>query len=319
MKPKLPKNIHYKHGAYYYVKLATGRRTWTRLGKTEPEMYRKLAEIKAGEASKGTLAEYLKRYIEEVSINKAPRTHKDEKGFAKNLSKVFGHMKPHEITPVFIYGYMDRRAIKSKVAANLEFSLLSHLYTLMIRWGIVTVSPCVGVQKFTIKNRTRYVSDKEYKAVLDHSSPLIQCAMEIAVITGLRQGDIIGIKLSDLQGDGIHVTANKTGKKQIIEWTHDLKAAVKQCKGLTKVVSHTHLICNQKGKAYTSSGFKTMWQRAMNDAMETGVINERFTFRDLRPKAASDHSDGTKLLAHSDAKTTKKYYLRKPAKVTPIR
>jgi hypothetical protein len=50
-----------------------------------------------------------------------------------------------------------------------------------------------------------------------------------------------------------------------------------------------------------------------------GVIKERFTYRDLRSKAASYHEDGTKSLAHSDAKTTKKYYLRKPLKETPIR
>ena len=53
--------------------------------------------------------------------------------------------------------------------------------------------------------------------------------------------------------------------------------------------------------------------------LDEKVIQERFTFRDLRPKAASDHEDGTKLLAHTDAKTTKKYYLRKAAEVTPSR
>jgi len=44
-----------------------------------------------------------------------------------------------------------------------------------------------------------------------------------------------------------------------------------------------------------------------------------FYIRDLRPKAASDHEDGTKLLAHADPKTIIKYYLRKPKKVTPSR
>ncbi|OUR82955.1 hypothetical protein A9Q82_05740 [Cycloclasticus sp. 46_120_T64] len=61
-----------------------------------------------------------------------------------------------------------------------------------------------------------------------------------------------------------------------------------------------------------------MWQKAMNKALENDVIQERFTFRGLRPKAASDH-DGTKLLAHTDAKITKKYYLRKAIEVTPSR
>ena len=320
MAKKLPKYIQHKHGSYYYVRRISGNPPkWIKLGKTEADMYRKLADIKENEANKGTMADYFDRYKKEIIPTKAERTQVNNKAEIKNLRKVFGHMLPHQITPVFIYGYMDKRGQKSKVSANLEKALLSNVFSYLIRWGIVGTNPCVGVKAFTIKPRNRYVTDKEYKAVYDYSPPLIQCAMEIAVITGMRQGDILNLKLLDIQEDGIHLTANKTGKKQIINWTTDLKKVVKECKKLSKVSSHTHLICNQKGKAYTSSGFKTMWQKAMNSAIEKKVIHERFTFRDLRPKAASDHTDGTKLLDHSDPKTTKKYYLRKPAKVTPIR
>jgi integrase len=178
-------------------------------------------------------------------------------------------------------------------------------------------NPCNDIKKLTEKTRDRYIEDWEYKAVYDSAKPFIQITMEIAVITGLRQRDILDLRLSDLHNDGIHITTNKT--KKINKWTPYLKSVINQAKALRKVTSSIYLICTQKGQQYTSSGFKSMWQKTMKKALADDVIKEKFTFRDLRPKAASDHEDGTMLLAHTDPKTTNKYYLRKPKKVTPSR
>lgn len=319
MAKRYAKNIYYQHGAYYYVRRSNGLLKWTRLGKTEPEMLRRLSEIKQGEFTKDTMEAYFKRYSEDVIPGKAPRTQINNEIEIRNLNKVFGHMKPHQITPVHIYRYMDERGKKSKYSANLEKALLSSVFSYLIEWGAVSINPCQGVRSITLKPRTRYIEDEEYKAVYKSANPIIKAAMEIAVITGMRQGDILALQYKQLKDDGIHLIANKTGKKQIFTWTKDLKKVVSDLKKMRKTTSVTHLISTGRGQPYTSEGFKTMWQRTMNNALKTGVISERFTFRDLRPKAASDHEDGTKLLAHTDAKTTKKYYLRKPTKVTPLR
>lgn len=319
MKIKLPKKVHYKHGAYYYVTQINGARKWINLGKTEPDMYRKLAEIKAGEFNKGTLGEYLTTYQTDVIPTKAASTQIENKRQIAVLRKVFGHMRPHEITPVFIYQFMDARGKTSQTSANREKALLSSVFSYLIRWGVVSLNPCKEVHAFTEKPRDRYVEDWEYKAVYNQASPLIQVTMELAVISGMRQGDILNIRLIDCQTDGIHLVQNKTGKKQIFEWTKDLRAVVKRAKKLRTVTSATHLISSEKGKPYASSGFKSIWQRTMNRAIENGAIKERFTFHDLRGKAASEHQRGDKLLGHNDPKTTAKHYQRKPVKVKPIR
>jgi hypothetical protein len=54
---------------------------------------------------------------------------------------------------------MDVRGITSKTRANQEKSLLSSLFSHMIRWGIVETSPCKVVKSFTEKPRDRYVED----------------------------------------------------------------------------------------------------------------------------------------------------------------
>jgi len=87
-----------------------------------------------------------------------------------------------------------------------------------------------------------------------------------------------------------------------------------------KVLTHQYIIANERGQGYTSNGFKSNWQRLMNNAMESGIIKNRFTFHDLRAKAGSDaKGNAQELLGHASAATTKRVYERKPAKVRPIR
>jgi len=95
---------------------------------------------------------------------------------------------------------------------NIDKSLLSGGFSHMIRWGVVEINPCKQVRNFTEKARDRYVEDWEYLAVLELASPIMTAAIEIAVITGMRQGDILNLKYSDLTETGIPLTQNKQGK-----------------------------------------------------------------------------------------------------------
>ena len=324
MKPNLPKNIHYKHGAYYYVKrIGGGAPKWTRLGKSEAEMYRQMAEIKAGEANKGTMNEYFNEYKKTVLPKKAESTQKNNLAELKNLAKVFGHMKPHQITTVYIYRYMDKRALTSKVCANREKATLSNVFTYLIRWGVVTINPCKECESFKETPRTRAIEDWEYNAVYKEASDIIQIAMELASICGMRQGDILSIKLKDITDKGLAVEQNKNGAKQLFIWTPSLRKAITKARELRDVKSFTHLICTKKGKPYSASGFKSMWQRLQRKCKESGVIQERFTFHDLRSYAADNADeqdcDASKLLGHANKETTERIYLRRAKKVTPNR
>jgi len=319
IKRKLPTRVYLKHNAYYYITLP--ERKWVRLGKTESEMYTALAKIKDMDDGKGTMLEQFSRYEKEVIPTKAPRTQIDNLSEIKNLVKFFGKMLPANIKPKHVYAYMDARGEKAKTRANREKSLLSSVFSSMIRWGAVESNPCKEVKSFTEKARDRYVEDWEYQAVLSLAQPIMHAAMEIAVITGMRQGDILKLKFSDLTETGIPLTQNKTGKKQIFEWTESLRAAVNLSKSQKRRADIViNIISNERGLAYTSNGFKSNWQRLMNKALETDIIKNRFTFHDLRAKAGSDAEENAqKLLGHASAATTKRIYERKPQKVQPIR
>lgn len=315
----LPPCVYWSNGAHYLVK----RNKWTRLGKTEAEMYAALAKLH-GTGEPDNLNALFDRYAAEIIPTKAPRTQKDNEAELGNLRRAFGHMQPGQIEMIHGYQYLDARGQTSKIRANREISLLSHVLGYAVRWGYIKQNPLTGIHKHREKPRTRYVEDWEFLAVHDLAPPIVQAAMQFAAITGLRQGDILALRHSQFEADGLHVTPAKsrtrTGRKIIFEWTEGLRAAYDAARNAPRrVQSATWVIANQDGQRYTSSGFKTLWQRTMDRAMKEEIIKERFNFHDLRAKAGSEAEDGTRLLGHQNPATTRKHYERKPDKVRPIK
>jgi integrase len=186
-----------------------------------------------------------------------------------------------------------------------------------IRWGAVDDNPCRLVKGNVEKPRNRYISDDEYIAVYELAPDVVQAAMRLALITGLRQGDLLALRLQNLTDDGLEVETNKTGRRLLFEWTPDLREAVNQAKNLPRDVRGMFLLCTKRGRRYTSSGFQSIWQRVMRNAMERQVISERFTFHDIRAKTGSESKDDN-LLGHRNQRTLSRHYKRKALRVTPL-
>ncbi len=82
------------------------------------------------------------------------------------------------------------------------------------------------------------------------------------------------------------------------------------------------LLSTEDGKPYTGNGFRTLWhrarERALEQAQKDGVPLKTFTFNDLRAKAGSDGRDWN-LLGHMDRRTFERIYNRLPRKVAAAR
>ncbi|MBF5006301.1 integrase [Diaphorobacter sp. NR2-3-3-1] len=66
------------------------------------------------------------------------------------------------------------------------------------------------------------------------------------------------------------------------------------------------------GNPYSESGFKTMWGRLMDAALESRVIEQRFTFHDLRAHYTTYYKRRFDALPelHADPATTARVYER---------
>jgi integrase len=164
--------------------------------------------------------------------------------------------------------------------------------------------------------------------------PAVDLALEEhheQVLTALRRGDLLRLRVSDLKDDGIqvqpHKTAGTSGQRIIIQWTPALRAAVSDCMALRRKVTSIWLFCTRAGQPYIkedgrANGFDSIWQRFMAKVVAETTVTERFTEHDLRAKCASDAESlehAQQLLAHTEAATTRRIYRRRGEVVRPLK
>jgi len=312
----LPRRMYLRRASYYLVETSG---TWINLGQDFASAMAKYGELVGAHRHCITLGDVIERYRIDVLPYKAHKTQKEQGRQLEKLANVFGELRPEDITPQYIYRYMDSR-LKTPTAARHEVSLLGHVFNKAIRWGAAKENPVQLIAKPRSKPRDRYVTDDEFLAVYNLASPRLQIAMDLALLTGLRRGDLLSLTRNQLIEDGILVKTRKTGKAIIIEYTSDLTSVLERARKLAPQVPGHYLIRTLSGSPYTPSGFSANWKRLMRKAVKTGV--EPFTFHDLRAKSASDTADineASARLGHTSVAMTQRVYVRAPRKVRPLK
>lgn len=307
----LPERMVYNHGAYYFI---TKEGKWEWLSRDLKTALRRYEHFTSAPIP-GHMSAIMDRYLTEwAALYKAPRTIKNNNKEIVPLKAFFGHMEPHEITPTYIYQYMDER---KPVAGNREVALLSAVFKFAIRKGLASQNPCKFVSRNPEKPRDRHVEDHEYLTVYNVAPPVIQCAMTLARQIALRLGDMLKLNEREhIKEDGLYVPTGKTGVKLLFQWTDELKATVDRCRALRGPIRSLYLISTRDGQKYTESGFETNWQKTMAKALKAG-LKERFAFNDIRAMAAGKSEHPSELLGHNDPKVTNRVYRRGPRRVTP--
>ena len=332
----LPAGWRQKHGAYYYRPPVQLRELWDgkteyRLGKTLSEAYRVWASKLELYVDAKTMGELLDRYALEVVPLKAATSQESNNISIRKLRAVFGHMPIETVKPKHVYQYRDLRGRQGKSSANRDIEVLSHAFTKAIEWGLCEDHPVKGkVRKFSTPPRKRYIENWEISEALKVASPFIAAYIRLKLLTGLRRGDLLSIKLSDLHTDGLHVTprktANSTGKRMIISWSDELLGAVEEARKLRKKVFSIWLFHTRQGQPYINddgyaAGFSSIWQRFMAKVLSQTKVTERFTEHDLRAKVASDTNSehARQLLGHATSEMTEKVYRRRPEIINPAK
>ncbi len=334
-----PAGWRWKNGAIYYQVPKSVRKLWDgkqlfRLGKTPPEAYATYA-ARIGTIDKAaTISKLLDRYAIEVIPCKAPKTQSENIRQLDKLRRVFGPLPLLAIQPSDIYKYVDKR--KAKVSAHREIALLKHAFTKAVQWGFISRHPFKGeVRLAGEKPRTRYIEDWEIIECMGLSCArkkgsvkAIQAYIRLKLLTGLRRGDLLRLRVGDLGEKQIRVETHKSGKSIIYEVTDQLFQAIESAKLVRPIDISPYLFCDKFGQCYIdektgdASGWDSMWQRFMQRILAETKVKERFTEHDLRAKVGSDAESlerARQLLAHADSKITNRVYRRKPEVIRPAK
>lgn len=262
------------------------------------------------------------------------------------FDRVFGHLMQDALTQKMLYEYIDKRTDqraefkKSKKAApsagRHDVRFLKKMLAKGIKWGAGTVNAAIGIDFDPDPVDARDVTADEFAIVYAAANERVQIVMDIADITGLRREDILKIRLDrDITEEGILILQGKTQKPLLHEWSPALRAAYDRACALKPDIPKLYLIRNRAGKPYTPRGFGAMWQKLMRKLARPGKngeppqLGQRFKFKNLRRKAATDKAMATSIaeashmLDHASESTTRKHYIGdgaiKPKKVKPVR
>ena len=321
---ELPVRVYVHHGSYRYLPKGGKAVTLARVG-DYAGMLRALAALQPQADRKPirTIGDLLDRYGRDILPGKAERTRQDQARQLANLRRTFGLMDPRDLTQPMAAEYRDRRAATAPTAANRELELLCHVCTMAVEWGAMPFHPLAGLRKVPRPPRQRYVTDAEYAAVYQLAAPMIRCAMDLALLTGLRRGDLLALERRHMTEDGLEVRTSKTGAALLFTWTPALRQVVDDALRQPPQVRQ-HILCNGKGRPYTRNGFDSVWQRLMDRATDPDLEGriERFQFRDLRRKSATDEPDelvASQRLGHTSTAITARVYRVGAKPVRPLR
>jgi integrase len=315
----LPPRVYERRGKLYYVHQQTqewiplkdGLRTW--------------AQIVQSADPAETLSALWAKFDLEVLSKKAKKTARNRRQEWSALEPTFGAVHPADVEPHHVWRYWRDRG--ETEGARHEIRCLSALLTYARQVGAMKhENPCYGLQLPGAKPRDRYVTDEEFIAVRSLAKGMVAYAMDLTLLTGMSQIDILTLERRQLLPDGILFDRAKTGKGQLIEWDDDgvLKSLIYDQILKEKPQVRRFLICKSRrgaGHAYTSQGFEAIWQRLMKKAIKEEVIAERFTFHDLRAKSLSDAKsleEAQRRGGHADSKITQRVYRRLPVRAKAL-
>ena len=209
------------------------------------------------------------------SLINSPGQIKNKEFAFRHFFPIFGNKNVAEITKLDIINYQATRHLEiidmpknkdkkeSEVSfywLNTEIRILSHFFNYCIEKGIIDKNPTRGVKKLKEIKREIYLSPEEQERLVACAAPHLRNIITFAALTGLRSGDVFGLKWTDIDlGSGIcRVFVSKTKQRKVMPLADE---AVKMLKGM---IRDGEYIFTYKGKAIKS--IKTSFATAKKKA-----------------------------------------------------
>ena len=184
-----------------------------------------------------TLDEWMQEWLDECSARGAESTQKGRKEAWARFKREMGANadKPlTEIQPVNIRRALD--AVGKKVrssTANLDLGHIKRALQQAVDDGMIADSPARLVKALPTKDKIQRIhfEPEEVRRLIDSANDEMAGCVTIAAHTGLRFGDVVELKTSNIVGTDLHVKTKKTGAVVRIPMSPPILAWVKGRKG----------------------------------------------------------------------------------------
>lgn len=161
------------------------------------EQAKMLGQMPPGEE---TFKEVADRYLKYQNARLKPASYKREEIVRRVHLSRFDSLKLSAIRKKDLQNYLtERAAVASASSVRAEMAFLTHLFRLAVEWGIIPVSPAIGLKAPKLPpGRVRYLQPTELKALLEAARDGLREIVALAVSTGMRRGEIMGLRYLDV-------------------------------------------------------------------------------------------------------------------------
>ncbi|HEY6336331.1 MAG TPA: site-specific integrase, partial [Alphaproteobacteria bacterium] len=250
--------------------------------------------FKTSEAKRHSVADLIDRYIETVLPRK-------ERSFNLQLAQLMwwsgqlGARILADLSPAHIVECRDRLATevvrgnkkRSAGTVNRYLAALSHALSVATReWGWLEASPARHVSKLREPTgRVRFLSDDERTRLLracgESRNKYLYPAVVVAISTGVRQGELLGLRWEDIdfRRGAIVLHRTKNDERRAVPLVGH---ALKVMQGLASLGREEGNLVFEGRRRGERASLRTAWQNALRRAE---IRN--FRFHDLRHSTAS--------------------------------
>lgn len=297
------------------------------LGNDKVEAVRKVLDLLGTGDNVGTIGHLWELFKQTAQWkNYSPATRADYEQCSIPLLQRFANVRASDIEAPDIARYLRIERADAPVRANREMALLSNLIGLAIERGEAKFNPCREVRRNPEQPRSDAPDATEFSAFLQWlqaqggQRAMIGMMAEYAALAGNRKVEFLDLSWPQIDSAAGHIRvkrAKQRGKKrgeviEEVEMTPKLRALIARLAERRTARDCLHVFPNRFGMAYTASGFKGMFGKLLDQALNEKIITKRFTFHDLRAYYVTQHKAERGVLPdlHANPATTARVYDR---------
>jgi integrase len=177
-------------------------------------------------------------------------------------------------------GWRDRLAAKSLRQADYAWTILARTFSVAKERGRIAVNPCEKGGRIYRPDRSEKVwTDDHEAAFMTLAPPHLRLALQLALWTGQRQGDLLRLTWGNYDGKTIRLRQGKTGARVVIPAGAPLRALLDTEKAKKRGAM---ILLTIEGARWTADGFRSSWRKACEAAGIAGL-----SFHDLRGTAVT--------------------------------
>ena len=216
----------------------------------------------------------------------APSTLRNWLPWLDRVADYFGPLRlaqfdrPEKIRPV-IRRWRDQWADKPRTA-DYAMQVLSRVLSHAVEHGKISGNPCEGIKQLYAGDRREIIwTDADIATLKMSCSADVAHAVDLAVYTGLRLGDLLRLSWSHIGADAITIATGKSRQHR--------EAVIPLYDGLRTVLASipkrsTTILTNRRSCPWKTDGFGTAFNRAK---IAAGLNDRDLHFHDLRGTAAT--------------------------------